>query len=151
MKYLSQRDPQWASTKLGQSKLEMWRWGCTTTCISMISDYFGCYRSPLEIAKDAANYTKSGLVLWQNMSKFFPKMNFEWRAYGFDKKRIDESLKNKDKAVILQVDNKKHWVVALRPTFLGNSYIVLDPWDGKKVDVLKRYANITGSAHFVRE
>lgn len=151
MIYLSQRDPKWSNALLGASKLPMWRWGCTTNAVSMLSDYFGCYRSPLEIAKNTANYTKAGLILWGNLNKFFSKMQFEWRAYGFDKKRIDESLKNKDKGVILQVDDGKHWVTALRPSFIGNSYIVLDPWDGTKVDVIKRYRNITGSAHFIRK
>jgi len=117
----------------------------------MLSDYFGCFKSPLEIAKNLANYTESGLVLWKNMDKFFQGMGFEWRAYGFDKKRIDESLKDKNKAVILQVDGGKHWVVALRKAYIGNDYIILDPWDGKKCGALAKYKTITGSAHFIKE
>lgn len=151
MKYLSQRDPQWANVKLGASKLDMWRWGCTTTCISMLSDYFACYKSPSEIAHNAANYTKDGLVLWGNVSKFFKGMNFEWRQTGFLGARVDESLRHKDKAVILQVDNGKHWVVAVRKSILNGDYLIVDPWDGKKVWLRSRYPNITGSAHFVRE
>lgn len=147
MIYLSQRDPKWAKVKLGSSSLEMWRWGCTTTCISMLSDYFKCYRTPDEIAKEKRNYTPDGLILWGKLN--FSKMAFEWRQYGCNEARIDASLKDPKKAVILQVDGGRHWVVALRKAFWTNDYVILDPWDGKKTMAKGRYRNITGSAHFV--
>ena len=133
---------------MGSSKLTLGKLGCTTTCISMLSDYFGCYRSPEELAHNANNYTKSGLVIWQNI--IFNKMSIGWREYKRDDKKIQEYLKDPNKAVILQVDNGAHWVVALRKTLFGNSYIVADPWDGTKCDVIKKYHNITGAAYFHR-
>ncbi len=66
MRYLSQRNLLWASEHLGSSSLTMGRFGCTTTCLSMLSDYFRGYISPIQIAHNANNYTKDGLVVWGN-------------------------------------------------------------------------------------
>lgn len=149
MKYFSQRDPRWANVKLGASNIDVYHYGCTTTCISMLSDYFGCLSYPDAIAKVKTNYTADGLILWSNLK--FTKMAFVWRQYGRNDSLIRTSLKNPDTAVILQVNDGKHWVVALRPTVFGNDYVCLDPWTGKKCDVIKTYKNITGSAHFTRK
>lgn len=148
MKILSQRDLAWSSKFLGSSKLTVGRYGCTTTCVSMLSDYFGCYKSPLELAGNAKNYTKDGLILWTNLT--FAKMKFTLRANGRDDGMIQEALKNPNKAVMLQVNNGAHWVVALRKTLFGKSYIVADPWSGDRCDVIKRYHNITGMAFFAK-
>lgn len=151
MVYLSQRDPRWSSVRLGASQLTVGRYGCTTTCISMLSDYFGGFVRPDEIAKRAENYTKDGLVLWTKLE--LRKMRFEWREYQRNDAKIREALKDPNRAVILQVDDGAHWVVALRRTMLGlgNDYVCLDPWTGKKCDVLKTYRNITGAAFFNRK
>jgi ABC-type bacteriocin/lantibiotic exporter with double-glycine peptidase domain len=149
MIYLSQRDPRWSHVKLGDSQLTVGRYGCTTTCISMISDYFRCYVRPDIIAADASRYTKDGLVLWQNMK--FANFKFEKRLYTRDDTEIITSLKDPKKAVILQVDNQQHWVVALSKTWFGKDYNVLDPWFGDKRTACGTYKNITGSAHFVRK
>lgn len=148
MIYLSQRDLKWAKEKLGQSNLTIGRWGCTTTCVSMVSDYFGCYRSPIDLAHDAANYTNDGLILWWKLH--FLKMKFSSRERLRNDASIQESLKNPNGAVILEVNDGQHWVVALRRAYVGNDYLVLDPWTGKKCWVIKTYRNITGSAHFKR-
>lgn len=148
MKYLSQRDPQWAYERLGESTLTIGRFGCTTTCISMLSSLFNCYQTPVTIAHNANNYTKDGLVLWQNLK--FDSMRFVRREYGRHDISIKEALKDPRKAVILEVNNRAHWVVALRPALLGSGYIVLDPWTGKKCGVLFQYHNITGAAYFER-
>lgn len=149
MIYLSQRDPQWANVNLGASTLKMWRWGCTTNCIAMLSDYFKCYKSPLELAKNANNYTKDGLIIWGNLK--FDKMAFDRRVYKEDKADIKAALAHKDRAVILQVDNGNHWVVALRPTLWGDDYVILDPWDGTKQYAKGKYKNVTGYASFKRK
>lgn len=148
MKFLSQRDPRWAEKKLGASSLTIGRYGCTTTCCSMLSDYFGCYTSPDQIAAHKDWYTPEGLVLWIRFK--FEKMKFTWRDYKRDDAKIKEALKDPNQAVILQVDNGSHWVVALSATWFGNSYMIADPWDGTKCDVIKRYKNITGAAFFQR-
>lgn len=148
MQILSQRDSKWSSQKLGASNLTVGRYGCTTTCISMLSDYFGCYASPLVLASNPKNYTKDGLVIWGAFHFF--TMKFEKRLFGRNDTAIQESLKNPRKAVMLQVNDGAHWVVAIRKTLFGNSYIVADPWNGDKCNVIKRYKNITGSAHWLK-
>lgn len=143
---LSQRDPRWAETNLGSSLLKMKDHGCTTTAESMLSDFFKGYMPPNVIAEHKNWYTPNGLRLWANAD--FPTMKWVWRQKGFDKEKINASLKDPKKAVILQVNNGKHWVVAIRKTIFGNDYVCVDPWDGKKKDVFKTYKNITGSSHY---
>jgi hypothetical protein len=145
MKILSQRDPIWALDKLGASSLIVGRFGCTTTCISMVSDYFDCYKSPTELAHDVNNYTKDGLILWQNLA--FQKMRFVRREYGRNNISINQALDNPVKAVIFEVD-KSHWVVGLGRTFIGDNFTIIDPWDGKKKSCFPTYKAITGAAYF---
>jgi hypothetical protein len=87
--------------------------------------------------------------MWEALG--FTHMKFQKRIRG---QRIDAaiqaSLKAPNYAVLLEVDNGSHWVVALRKTLFGNSYVVADPFYGDKCDVIRRYGNITGSAHFMR-
>ena len=149
MLIISQRNPLWSSRRLGASQLTCGKFGCTTTSCSMLSSYFGCYRSPLELASDANNYTKEGLILWTHLN--FDKMKFSWRGYARDDSKIQEAIKNPNKAVMLQVNDGAHWVVALSKTWFGNSYTVADPWDATKCDVIKKYNNITGFAIFERK
>ena len=148
MRLLSQRNPLWADKLLGASKLTIGRFGCTTTCISMLSEYFGKPVSPLQLASNANNYTIDGLIIWKNLH--IPGMKFVERIYTRDDAKIREALKNPLKAVILEVNNKSHWVVGIKPALIGASYIVADPWDATKCDVIKRYHNITGAAIFAR-
>jgi len=77
-------------------------------------------------------------------------MSVGWREYKRDDKKIQEYLKDPNKAVILQVDNGSHWIVALRPTILGKDYVCADPWTGKKCLAIKDYHNITGATYFHR-
>lgn len=114
----------------------------------MLTDYFGCDLSPADIAGYTSFYTQDGLVLWNSLN--FKCMVFETRRQGRNDQAIKTSLKDPNKAVMLQVNDGEHWVVALRSTLFGNSYIVADPWTGQKCDVLKVYKNITGSSHFNR-
>lgn len=152
MIYLSQRDPRWAGTRLGLSKLTVGRFGCTTTCISMLSDYFGCYKSPADLASQTDLYTIEGhssgpgLIIWGKLS--FPKMKFDIRIFGERRNTILRSLKDPKLACILQVNDGTHWVVALRPSLFGNDYLCLDPFTGRKCLAKKTYRNVTGSAHF---
>lgn len=146
MSYFSQRDQRWVKDKLGASQLTVGRYGCTTTAISMLSSYFGCLRLPSELAHDVHNYTKDGLIVWKNLS--FPKMKFVGREYTRNDEKIREYLKDPSKAVILEVNNHAHWVVAVSPTWTGNDYNIVDPWTGQKCTLKKVYKNITGAAYF---
>ena len=146
MRILSQRDKAWRDANLGQSSLTVGRFGCTTTCLSMLSDYFNCYVTPAEIAHNAANYTKDGLVVWKNLK--FGKFRFVARDYAEDRAKISEFIKDPDKAVILNVDGGHHWVVALRKSLVGNDWVVADPWNGDKCGAKARYKDVVGAAYF---
>lgn len=148
MRYLSQRNIDWASEKLGMSKLTLGRFGCTTTCVSMLSDYFGAFVSPVALAHNANLYTNDGLFIWKNFKN--QKMKFVRRSYGEDRGAIIQAMKGKDSAVILQVNDGQHWVVGVRPTYLGKDYVIVDPWDGRKRTLKSAYKNVTGAAFFAR-
>lgn len=145
MIYLSQRDLEWSSDKLGSSTLTVGRFGCTTSCVSMVSDDFGCYKSPLELAHNANNYTKDGLILWKNLDTTFKnQMCFVFRGYGST--GFEQALNNPVQRVILQVNDHAHWVKLIRQS--GSDWIAIDPWDGKECKVFAKYKNITGYAIF---
>jgi len=155
MIFLSQRDLRWASDKLGASKLTVGRYGCTTTCVSMLSDYFKCYMSPKEMAAHKDWYTKGtngGLIIWQNL--VFAHMGFIRREYGEHMSEIVKAIENPSLAVTLQVNDGQHWVAALRlPNLVERlahkgDVLVLDPWTGAKVWAKQKYKNITGAAYF---
>lgn len=145
---LSQRDLRWASVKLGNSSLTMGRFGCTTTCLSMLTSYFGGFVFPDAIAKNGGNYTKDGLVVWQSLS--FKDMQFVKRLQMFSSLDVDASIKGPDTAVILNVNDGTHWVVAIRKMPWGD-YLCADPWTGGYCLVKQRYHNIVGSSHFKRK
>lgn len=148
MQYLSQRDIRWKDERLGASVLTVGKYGCTTTGISMLTDYFGCFVSPKDIARNRHNYTRSGLILWGDLD--FKNMKFVWRDYKEDKTRIADACKQKNKAVLLTVDGDSHWVVAVRP-IEGGDYIIIDTWDGKKKNLKSAYKKVTGAAFFERK
>lgn len=143
MVILGQRDYRWSGIRLTPSKLTCGRYGCTTTCISMLSDYFKCFRMPSEVIGTNIKYTKDGLIMWEAIN--FPKFAFEKRVRTFDPSAIQVSLKDPKKAVILEVDHS-HWVVALSKNLFGG-YNIADPWTGKK-STTRSYRAVTGSAHF---
>lgn len=139
----SQRYPQWATQKLGDSSLTLGRYGCTTTCIADLSTYFGDNLTPLQV-EQKIKYIQ-GLVIWS--SCVFSKFAFERREYGRNDQNIALALKDPNKAVILNVASGSHWVVATGGTVL---YSIADPWFGDK-STMKRYGNdITGAAYFYR-
>lgn len=149
MIYLSQRDARWATWLLGKSKLTVGRFGCTTTCISMISDLFQGFVAPKDLAKDENLYTTNGLIIWGNLN--LPTMKFVKRLRYRNDQEIRNSLNGANTAVILEVNYGQHWVVAVRKTWWKNDYVIVDPWTGRVGDAISDYKNITGSAHFARK
>ncbi len=145
---LSQRDPRWAPAKLGNSQLTCGRYGCTTTCISMLSDYFGNYTTPGSLASNPTNYTHDGLVLWSMLK--IEGFHFTRRQYGRFDDDIKKALADPDRAVILEVANKSHWVVATGKPIVGTAYKIADPWLGDRSTIARYNNDITGAAYFQR-
>lgn len=146
MKLITQRDPLWSTIKLGRSSLTIGRYGCTTCCISMVSDHFGKYVSPDKIARNEGNYTSGGLIIWGNLNLQGMKFVKRLRLYSFDE--VMKSLNDPNQAVLLEVNHGQHWIVAMRKMWLKKDFICADPWTGKTCAALGDYYNITGSAHF---
>lgn len=157
MIYLSQRDLRWAGDKLGASKITVGKYGCTTTVISMIAHDFGCYKTPLELAHNANNYTGDGLILWNNLNKTFEgQMRFVWRGYDArgratpmtDFSPLLKALANPNQRVAIEVNDGAHWIKLVKKNVIGKDWTAIDPWDGKECQVLAKYKNITGYAIF---
>lgn len=139
----SQRNPKWASKKMGNSSLTLGRYGCTTTCIADLSTYYGDNLTPEQVC-DKIKYTK-GLIIWN--SCVFPKFKFWFREYGRNDTNIQNALADPKLTVILEVANSSHWVVATGKSLLGG-YKIADPWFGD-FSTISRYRNITGAAYFI--
>jgi len=131
MKILSQRDPQWADVKIGQTPMPLKLLGCTVTCISMVSDLFVCYIDPGKLAQ-MLRFTPGARVYWESIGEIFPSIKFFWRFYTPDLRIIDEALKNPDKRLLLNIQKGKHWVLAIRRIPLTSTYQVADPWTGTR-------------------
>lgn len=142
MKILSQRDRQWSTKKIGDTKLSIGRWGCLITSISMLSSYFKPYNSPEWFAENC-KFTKDGLLYWSSCK--FANFRFVNRVYHRSDRFIKQSLKHPNTAVVLELDYS-HWVVAIGRSWLGG-YRIADPFYGNK-STTRRYGRITGSAHF---
>ena len=152
--YLSQRDPRWKDVKLGASNLTMEKFGCTTTALCMALRSFGYDIWPDAIAKRKENYTKDGLILWNNLllpGNFKFKMRIGSPSnFVRNDKEIIKSIKDPNGFVLLSVGNNTHWVLAMSKLLLRDNYKVADPWKGKQEICIPEFKNITGSSHFSR-
>jgi hypothetical protein len=145
MRYLSQRDQAWGGVKIGKTNALVRDKGCLIACVSMSSDWFGCYRNPGDCAQKLS-FTNSVLLLWASIGGVFSNMTFLWREYKYTKPMISEALKNPAKTCILNVDKGGHWVLALNEIGFGK-YWVCDPWDGRR----KIYGGVVGCAVLKRK
>ena len=138
----NQLDPKWRGLTLGRTWATMARYGCATFALSMMSERFGCYRSPEDIAKNPRHYNTRALILWKNVA--FDKMVFEKRLRKRNYPAIDASLAP-GRGVLVEV-NWAHWLLVLEKD--GNDYIAIDPLGGQTVHVIEKYGRITGSVHY---
>lgn len=147
MIYLSQRDPKWRDVKMGNTPFTISHYGCLLTDVSMLSSYYGEYKSPKELAKKLS-FTKDGLLIWSSIPKVLPfKLNK--RYYKRDQKALLQALKQPGMAVALQVDGY-HWVLGLGVYKFAPWIVrIWDPWNNRKYAFpLSPYKKITGMATF---
>lgn len=146
---LCQSGPRWAIIKMGKTEVTVGRMGCLLTDLSMLSDYFGDFKTPDELAKKLL-FTADARIIWDSLVKVLP-FTLEKRVYNLNHFEIDVSLKDPRKAVVLNVNSGAHWVTAIRKsTLFPNHYVVIDPWDGKE-KTTRAFRNISGSAHFIKK
>lgn len=149
MQQLSQRDQRWGAVRIGPTHLTVHDKGCTLTCVSMLSDYFGEFMPPDKIARLPGLFDSTGRIIWSVLPKYFHKFKPVVRVQGRSDVRIKTSLVDPKQACILQVRNGAHWVLPVRGTQPAGDYICDDPWTGGKCQAIRDYKNISGSEHFV--
>jgi ABC-type bacteriocin/lantibiotic exporter with double-glycine peptidase domain len=148
MKYLCQTSPEWAGVKIGNTKQTVGRIGCAISCVSMISDYFGEYKSPKEIAQKG-HFTTDGRLYWDSISKLFKKFKFVSRT-GKNMAKIKQAIVDPNQAVMIQVNNGSHWMTCVHAETYASDFLCVDPINGKVRSALGDYRNITGAAFFTK-
>lgn len=149
MKILNQRNIAWGNDFIGKSKAKIKDYGCTITCLAMLSDWFGKFRDPEWMANNL-QFNEKGQLLWNSITESELNFKFVWRFYARDDKKIQKILFSKDGAVLLQVNNESHWVVAVGYSRIYG-YRIADPYYGDIIYLNKRYPNITGFAEVTRK
>lgn len=135
--------------RVGPTHLTIGEIGCTLTCVSMLSDYFGEFMPPDKIARLPGLFDATGKIIWAVLPRYFHKFKPVLRVKGRSDLKIQSSLNDPRQACMVQVNNGKHWVVPVRGTWAANGYLAVDSWTGKTCSVIEDYRNITGSEHFI--
>lgn len=147
----SQRDTRWGSQKINGTSSSLHDYGCTITCIAMISG-----RNPggQEHFMRELGAFQNDLVLWTKTP------GFKWRFYCVDTPAPIQDIKNELRAgrpVLVHVDlgqlndgviKANHWVLVV-----DENFTIHDPWYGDKVNLCPRYGKnpetaILGGAYF---
>lgn len=142
-----QSDPRWADKKLLPSDLTMKRVGCLISAIADLSTYFRDMFDPAIIC-DRCKFTNDARLIWS--SAIFPSFKFSTREYGRNDAGIWAALEHPDRAVILQVNNGQHWVVATGWDYFKKCFKIADPFYGDRATMQRYGDNITGAAYFQR-
>lgn len=150
---LSQRDLRWAEDYLGKSTTKIKTAGCVVTDLSMLSYWYGDFKTPDWIAKNLTfvsvkGHSQPDLLLWQSIDGKLP-FKFVWRHYSLDEKKLKNILHSPDGSAILQVNNGKHWGVLIGYD-MRRGFKIADPYYKDTCYVLERYPNITGFSEFTR-
>lgn len=148
MTIYSQRDPRWANLLMGNSGLTVGRAGCVITDIAMLTTYFLPAKTPMKLLHQL-KFTNEGKIIWASASF----ENFAWykRVYNRDEREIEVHIKNPRLAVILEVANRSHWVVATGYELLSKKIRIADPWTGDRASMDRYRNNITGASYFMKK
>ena len=138
-----QRDPRWASQKIGKSSSTIGLYGCTITAIAMIADL-----TPDEVNTrlTAVNGYQVDLILWSKINEAIPCLKFEWRGYQYDNAKVKKAI-DENGVCLVEVDfdgsiatpRDRHWVL------YKGSQRLCDPWTGREAATSK-YPRTTGYA-----
>lgn len=168
IQYESQRDPKWANILMAGSQLTIGNYGCAVTCLSMLSDYYGCKQTPDQIGINP-KFIPGGSVNWIALD--FPTFSFRYsdgNLFNTNQSVIDNGLlksylsdvDNGDRSAIIQItvappkggQSYTHFLVGLWPLPDTQDIMVIDPWDGKSKPLFLSYpyAKITEVCYFTR-
>lgn len=152
----SQRDPQWASQRLGTvNGATIGQYGCYITSFAMTAGYFGHQITPNALDDIFTNkqlYADGDLVNNDgDLSKVFPDIQFQ-KSYYFINDPADLNLLKQlsaddSLAIILEVDFDHNPNDGLQTHFIclheydGNTFKIYDPWYGTDDDFSLHYGN----------
>lgn len=161
---ISQRDPRWASLKLGNTNLTVGDWGCTFTSGIMLAQAFGRNLDLLAVLKwmnENGGFDDKGAVMWLTFAKALGlDWGYRWETVADPTLRFEriseiDGFFHIDRLAAWGIPNiafvdtdhdgkANHWVV-----YLGDN-LVADPWDAqvKSFDVfghLYGYAIMLGT------
>ena len=153
--YFSQRDPKWENIHLGSSSLTIGGDGCADTCLAMVAEEYGEPITPDKIAQSGW-LDADGSINWTKIN--FKNFDFRWRegessknGWSRDDILIKNYLNEADKAVILNVNDGKHWILPIAWMPYDNDYLCIDPWTypSHTCMAIRDYKNIVGSVHLI--
>ncbi len=150
---ISQQDPKWKNTKLGNSSLTIGAYGCALTSVAMFLSGFDYEEDPATLnakMKSNGGFVNAAIV-WGAISVLYPKIKYKNLIICRDTDAPIDMIGNATRAgqpVLLEVDNspksglQAHWVVAYEKA--GKDFLILDPWpypsDTEAVSLMARYS-----------
>ena len=153
MALYSQRDPVWRNTVYAAGRT-IGQVGCYVVCVAMVASLAGYEDKPPEVAaklRDAGVFSGAMLSRPDRIPHAYPRLvwdgSLNWRQAGANLPRLRSELAAGP--AIVEVEFKpggarppqdQHFVVAERFTGDGRDLVVVDPWDGTRTQLLRRYA-----------
>jgi len=150
---LSQRDPQWASQRLGTvDGTTIGGYGCIITCMTMLAQYYGHNLTPADMDNwliDNQGYVQGNLYRNDAFGREFLDCSFDnvtfCTSVPAPLSQIDNYLAQ-GKPVVIMVDFdhdpndgiQTHFVLIVGKDIAGN-YFINDPWYGDQVYLIARY------------
>ena len=149
--FLEQDDPRWKDVRIGTSNLTVGQQGCLITDLSMMSYWYGDYKTPKEIAEQA-KFTNEGYYIWVSGDEFLP-FDFKWRYYNRDIGKIKEILFSEDNACTVRVSYGRayHWLAVIGWDSKNGELIGADPLDGGRCYIEREDGLINGFAEVKRK
>lgn len=128
---LSQRDGRWKDIKIGNSSSTIGSYGCTLTCLAMLSNTTPDITNAFLTAVNGFSVDR---IIWTKLNEtklglHFPDMG---RQYVYNDVAVRDAIKayggclvEVDFDGIISTPNDRHWVL-----YIGDQKLI-DPWDGK--------------------
>lgn len=148
MKNYKQNNPRWNRTKIRGTELRVGLYGCLICSIASLATYFG-RDIGVQGVIDLTGFTPDGKLIWR--SGLYPDFEFDRIVKGHDHEMIMEALADPDRAVILGINEAKHWVVATNYNEQNARYVVADPLGKNERDFLNQYDTVAYMAFFKRK
>lgn len=136
---IKQSDERWKYCRIGNSSATMKRYGCYVSSLCMALEKLrGWYCNP----RDACAYWNFNLKGEFLSSTKFKGMKLVKKANYYDRRKVEEYANAKDKAVVLQLNNGKHFIYVDKVE--GTKMTYIDPIDGLSHDDMSLHYKITG-------